>query len=145
MCGIIVGVDSSGHSGHVLGWAAREAVLRQVPLTVLAVHQPVIAYLGSTVDRDRDNAATEHARGLARELVEKVLDSLEAAPPQVTVRSVSGFPAEELLKASKDADMLVVGSRSAGSFARLLMGSVSYQVAQHAQCPVAIVPSRDRS
>ena len=52
----------------------------------------------------------------------------------------AGDPAEELVKASRDADMLVVGSRGSGGFARLLMGSVSSQVTHHAACPVVIIP-----
>ena len=51
-----------------------------------------------------------------------------------------GDPAEELVKASRDADLLVVGSRGSGGFARLLMGSVSSQVTHHAACPVVIIP-----
>ncbi len=58
----------------------------------------------------------------------------------MTIRAVNGFVAEELIGASRDADMLVVGSRGAGGFARLMMGSVSSQVAHHAQCPVVIIP-----
>jgi nucleotide-binding universal stress UspA family protein len=56
----------------------------------------------------------------------------------VTVRSVSGSPAEELIKAAAGADLLVVGARGSGGFARLLMGSVSSQVTHHAPCPVVI-------
>jgi nucleotide-binding universal stress UspA family protein len=48
--------------------------------------------------------------------------------------------AEELVNASRDADMLVVGSRGGGGFARLLMGSVSSQVVHHASCPVVVIP-----
>jgi nucleotide-binding universal stress UspA family protein len=62
----------------------------------------------------------------------------------VTVKAVHGFPVEELIDASKDADMIVLGSRGAGGFTRLMMGSVAGQVAQHALCPVLIVPPENR-
>jgi len=57
----------------------------------------------------------------------------------VTVRAVSGIPAQELINASHDADLLVVGSRGGGGFAGLRMGSVSSQVVHHAACPVVVV------
>ncbi len=41
-------------------------------------------------------------------------------------------------------DMIVVGSRRTGGFARLLMGSVSTQISHHAHCPVVIIPLENR-
>lgn len=142
MSGIVVGIDGSGHSERALEWAAREAGLRHVPLTVIAVHQPVISYWGSAVSYPEDHAITIRVRAEARELTDKVIDRLgENPPPQVNVTAVSGSPAEELLAAAGNADMLVVGSRGAGGFARLLMGSVSAQVTHHAHCPVVVIPA----
>ena len=61
-----------------------------------------------------------------------------------TVKAVHGFVVEELINAGKDAGMLVLGSRGAGGFTRLMMGSVAGQVAQHAYCPVLLIPPENR-
>jgi nucleotide-binding universal stress UspA family protein len=141
MPGIIVGIDGSAHSRRALEWAAREAALRRVPLTVLTVQETSVGYWGGGHVTRGDREATEHAREIAQVEADKVLDELgDARPESVTVRSVSGGPARQLLAAARDADMIVVGSRGAGGFARLLMGSVSTQVSHHARCPVAIIP-----
>jgi nucleotide-binding universal stress UspA family protein len=57
----------------------------------------------------------------------------------VTVQAIIGQAPTELIEASKDADLLVVGSRGVGGFTRLILGSTSGQVTQHAHCPVVIV------
>ena len=41
--------------------------------------------------------------------------------------------------------MIVVGSRGSGGFNRLLLGSVSSQITHHADCPVVVIPSGERS
>jgi len=146
MSGIIVGVDGSGHSQRALEWAMREAAIRQVPLTVLTVNEAVRGYYSSMAVYADDPVRTEDARKLAQAETDEVLASLdEPRPASVTVKAVHGFPVEELINAGKDADMIVVGSRGAGGFTRLMMGSVADQVAQHAHCPVLIVPPENRS
>jgi nucleotide-binding universal stress UspA family protein len=79
-------------------------------------------------------------------LMNKVLAGLDGPRPEsVTVKAVHGFVVDELINAGKGADMLVLGSRGAGGFTRLMMGSVAGQVAQHAYCPVLIVPPENRA
>ena len=142
MSGIVVGVDGSAHSRKALDWAAREAGIRHVALTVLTVHQAVAGISGSAVDYPGDKALTDKNREAAQRETDEVFRSLGDAPPpeSVTVLSRNGFPTEEILNAAADADMVVVGSRGAGGFKQLLMGSVSSQVTHHAHCPVVVVP-----
>ena len=71
-----------------------------------------------------------------RELVE-VLGADRASAVDVVTRQ--GNAAEVLLAESREAEMLVVGSRGLGGFAGLLLGSVSHQCAAHATCPVVVV------
>ena len=145
MSGILVGVDGSGHSARALEWAAREAAVRSVPLQVLTVHQAVAGYSGMAVFYGGDEDATKRAQEAAQQLTDKVIGELDEAsrPASVTVRAVHGFPSDELLSAAGDADLLVVGSRGAGGFRKLLLGSVGEQVAHHAHVPVVIIPAED--
>jgi nucleotide-binding universal stress UspA family protein len=55
----------------------------------------------------------------------------------VTVRGSIGQPANALIEASHDADMVVIQDR--GGLARLLPGSVRAQVVNHAACPVVVI------
>jgi len=86
-----------------------------------------------------DGLNLELARASVQQFVEKVADEIGETVPDITVSAVTGDPAAELIKASADADLLVVGSRGFGEFARLLMGSVSSKVVHHAAGPVAVI------
>ena len=146
MPGIIVGIDGSVHSRRALEWAVKEAAIRRAPLTVLTVQQAIVGFWGGVTTSPGDQAMAEQALKAAREETDEVLERLgeESRPPSVTVQAVTGLPAEVLLHAAADADMIVVGSRGAGGFRRLLMGSVSSQVTHHAHCPVVVIPAGDR-
>jgi nucleotide-binding universal stress UspA family protein len=140
MAGIVVGVDGSGHSHKAMERAVAEAAAHGAPLTVLVIHQAVRDVYGSASHYGDDAALTEKAKEAAQAETDQVLAAAGSQPPSVTVTAVHGLPVDELVKASEGADMIVLGRRGMGGFVRLLMGSVSSQVAQHAQCPVLIVP-----
>jgi nucleotide-binding universal stress UspA family protein len=141
MPGILVGIDGSAHSQRALEWAAREAAVRHTSLTVLTVHQAVAGFWGGTLHYAGDESLVEKAREAAQAETDKVLATLDSRPASVTVTAVNGIPAEELINAGADADMIVVGSRGGGGWSRVLLGSVSSKVAEHAQVPVMILPA----
>ncbi len=152
MSGIIVGLDESTYSGHALRWAMHEAVLRHVPLTVMAVlpnqvrpateiYWGLSTYSQNSISSEDRTSREEDARMAAQAFVDKVASEIGETVPEITVSVVTGNPAEELVNASRDADMLVVGSRGSGGFGSLLMGSVSSQVVHHAVCAVLVVPA----
>jgi nucleotide-binding universal stress UspA family protein len=139
MPGIVVGVDGSSHSHKALAWAAEEAAIRNASLTVLTIAQAVVGYAGGPLTFPGDNAQTATAKEAAQAETDKILGELASKPASVTVTAVHGLPAQELIRASAGADLVVLGSRGAGGFSRLLLGSVTAQVAEHADCPVTIV------
>jgi nucleotide-binding universal stress UspA family protein len=145
MPGIIVGVDGSHYSQRALEWGMNEAAIRHVPVTVVSVYLPVAGYWGRTVSYQGDRIVAKRARQAAQEAADKALAALgDDRPVSVTVEAVSGNPGEEILNAARGADMIVVGTRGAGGFARLLMGSVSTHLTYHATCPVVVIPPEDR-
>jgi nucleotide-binding universal stress UspA family protein len=143
MPGILVGVDGSEHSRRALSWAMRQAAQEHVPLTVMTVHpnpaRPATEIYWGVHAYPEDSHNVEVAQRAVQEVVDKVASEMGETAPEVTVKAVTGDPAQELIKASNDADMLVVGSRGSGGFTQLLMGSVSSKVTHHAACPVVVI------
>jgi nucleotide-binding universal stress UspA family protein len=142
MSGITVGIDGSDHSIRALEWAAGEAAVRHAPLTVLTIHLvPRSGWTGNPIVLPVDSDDLRKEEQAAEEMTNKVISQLgEAKPASVKVRAAIGFPAQDLIEASREADLMVVGSRGAGGFAKLMAGSVSNQVVHHAHCPVVVVP-----
>ena len=145
MPGIVVGVDGSTGSRGALERAVKEAADHHEPLTVLTIHQAVRDVYGLPAHYLEDPGQTDKARQAAQAETDEVLAAAAARPESVTVKAVHGLPADELIKASQDADLLVLGSRGAGGFGRLMLGSVTSQVAHHAHCPVLIVRAVDEA
>ncbi|HMH92069.1 MAG TPA: universal stress protein [Streptosporangiaceae bacterium] len=146
MPGIVVGVDGSAHALRALEWAMREAAIRRADLTVLTVNPAMASpWTGRRLTMPGEAEAKEQSRQAVEQAVaQAALEIGTQQPVSVTVSVFSGFPAPALIDASRDADMIVIGSRGAGGFESLLLGSISSQVTHHAECPVVIVPS-DRS
>lgn len=141
MPSIVVGFDGSSHSQPALEWAMREASIRNEPLTVITVEQIAGAGLQGMIVFPADEIFLVEARSSAREAIARAAARLGGkVPPPVTVQAVFGMPALTLIEASRDADLLVVGSRRTGGFTRLVLGSVSGQVLHHAHCTVVVVP-----
>jgi len=143
MPGIVVGTDGSDDAHRALDWAMREAADRHTMLTVLAI-VPAMAspWTGNPLAVPDSEHAVRHAREAAEQAVSAVAGQLgDRRPESVSVEASVGYPAQALIEASHDADLVVVGSRGTGGFASLLLGSISTQVAHHAACPVVIVPT----
>ena len=142
MPGITVGVDGSDNSYRALEWAMKEAALRQVGLKVLAVHEVAAnQWTAHPMILPEDEAMTDQARSWTEEAISKVRGQLGSTQPaSISVQAMSGFAAEELVKASHDSDLIALSARGSGRFSRLSVGGVADKVIHHATCPVVVVP-----
>jgi nucleotide-binding universal stress UspA family protein len=130
---VVVGVDGSKGAHDALLVAIEEARYRGGTLRVLAAWSvPVLMYSGGYMAGIDPSTFERAAESEAAGAVEEV----RRTAPELEVRGdvSNDSPAASLIE--------VVGSRGLGGFERLLLGSVSQQVAQHAHCPVLIVHAR---
>ncbi|WP_439676097.1 universal stress protein [Embleya sp. MST-111070] len=141
--GVVVGVDGSEPSRRALDWAMTEAELRELPLYVVTAQPATPGYVvmapGPHYQEDLERALTE-LRIRTEATVSEVNGEREHTFRGRTVIQVhAGTATEVLLGMSERHELVVVGSRGSGGFARLLLGSVSTAVVHHAACPVLVV------
>ena len=131
---IVCGVEDVPTSDDALIWAARTAVQRGWTLElVTATGFPLTA-----MDLLYDDAVAQGATTL----LEKAADRVRTAVPGVEVRVDVDrrIAALALVERSREADLLVVGSHRLSAVERVFSGSLSYQIAAGAHCPVVVVP-----
>jgi nucleotide-binding universal stress UspA family protein len=165
MDGIVVGVDDSAGARRALVWAVEEAKQHGAELRVVYVHKPdewtaplffpsqhalpglptgSVGEPSSTelaeVDRAQE-VLREAARGRSERFIDEIIASVDTAGIELRPFVVQDrHPAEALVDASSDADLLVLGSRGRGGFGGLIIGSVTHAAVLHAKCPVVVVP-----
>ena len=145
--GIVVGIDDSPAARVALQWAAHDAELRKIPLTLVhAISPEVSTWLRTPLPAGVMRWQQDHGRRLVDEglkLVEEV--SQHGGPAGIHTEILSSGAVPTLINLSKDAEMLVAGSQGSGRWPGRLLGSVSAALLRHAHCPVAIVHDEDLS
>ena len=139
LSGIVVGTDGSPSADAAVRWAAKDAEIRNAHLTVVHAVAPVVGtWLATPVPPGV--LQWEHERG--RQIVDDAVSAAkEVAGGRLSISAEvlvsAAVPA--LIELSKDAQLVVVGSRGRGALTRTLLGSVSMGLVHHAHCPVAVI------
>lgn len=145
--GIVVGVDESSAATMAVRWAARDAELRSIPLTIVHAISPEIATWRQARlpaglarwQRDRGRRLVDEAF----EVVEK--SSRRGGPAEVHTEVLSAAAVPALVDLSKNAELVVMGSCGTARWAGRRMGSVSCGLLRYSHCPVAIIHDADPS
>lgn len=138
--GVLVAIDGSDNAQTALAWAAAEAQLREVPLTIVHCYHWPSSGLGAmeAVGFLMEALAAESA-----DVLDRAAATVAGWASEIEVRteSVMGSPVPALVERSRDEQLVVVGSRGLGGFAGMMLGSVSTGVLAHALCPIVVVRS----
>lgn len=136
---IVVGVDLRQPVDTVLGFAFEEAARRLARVRVVYAQQlPAYATLGPPMVPDiRLTVGPEIQRSL-----DDLLEPWRAKFPDLTATGhvAIGSAGQELVRAARDAALVVVGRRTPGSTPGARLGSVAHAVLHHSRSPVALVP-----
>jgi nucleotide-binding universal stress UspA family protein len=129
--------------GDALSVAARLAHAAGASLRIVSAILPEVAdwwFRGET----SIDAQIERYRAARCEELERAAEETLRDGPDIDATHVmpQGDPVKELLAASADADLLVVGSRRWGALGRLVLGTVSEAVVREIRCPTLVVPRR---
>lgn len=123
---IVVGVDGSEGGRRALDWALADADRHR------GVVHAVVAWDGT----DRSLAAADQT------LAEALTHARAAYPAlPLTGDTIAGQAAEVLVRASRTADLLVLGSHGHGRLFHAVLGSVTEECIRGATCPVAVIPA----
>jgi nucleotide-binding universal stress UspA family protein len=147
---IVVRYDGSVNAMCALEWAMQHAALQHATLTVLAVNEvaaspwtgnPAVMPSCRHAVMPQDAVMLQQARTAAENAVAKVVSEHgDTQPPTLKVTVMNGFAVQELINASCDAEVLVVGSRGQLGFPALGLGATSTKITNCASCPIVILP-----
>jgi nucleotide-binding universal stress UspA family protein len=131
---IVVGVDGAWHRTGAVAWASAQAFRSADDLQVVHVVDDRYARLAAV--------PSETVGARAQDLIASVRKHLResGATTNVTADAMVGTPGVVLAEVARSARMVVVGRRGVGGFTRLLIGSTSENVVNHADVPVVVVP-----
>jgi nucleotide-binding universal stress UspA family protein len=144
---VVVGVDGSAESLAAARWAVGEARYRHADVEIITCwYPPLVAeaagYQVGFLDTDKYAAKARQVLEGAVASVTADADERCVEGPSVTGRLLEGAPGATLVRESKGAALVVVGRRGRGGLSRVLLGSVSRHVVDHAACPVVVVPAQ---
>jgi len=134
---ILLAFDGSEHALHAAQKAMMLANCMHAELRVVVAHEPIPSYLGDPYFQQVITARLD----ASRKVMEQAKEALKGYEGELHTEILDGEVAEAVLNVAntRKSDLIVMGSRGLGTFSKMLLGSQSNKVLQHAECPVMIV------
>jgi nucleotide-binding universal stress UspA family protein len=130
---IVVGVDGSEASVTALRRGIRMANALNASIVAIATWRLPTGYSVGNFEYTPEDDAKSILAGATK-------SAFGATVPQwFTTETIEGDADEVLVEQSRDAEMLVLGSRGHGGLSGVLIGSTSALCAERAHCPVLII------
>ena len=135
---VVVGIDGSDSALRAVRWAADEARRRKIGLRLVHAVELLTGYAPRVVDVHTLHTATKE-RG--RQWLDEAREEAGRVAPDLHVDTAleSAAPVVSLIKESRDAALVVLGSRGLGGFTGLVLGSTAVEVAGRSDCPMVVV------
>ena len=143
--GVFVGTDGSPGSRAAALWAARWARAHGCPVRVVRVvsRYPVPTRAAAHLALGHGSEWPQYVWGRAEDALNAVVEEVRVEAPDVRVEAglIKAYSAaEELIRLSAEARLVVVGATGSSGVSRSLVGGTAAAVIHHSRCPVAIVP-----
>lgn len=138
---ILVPTDFSAIAANAYRFAQRLALKEEAEITVIHAHHPSFDYSNPYLDLPAQEFEQVKKELLNNFMGEHTLPSKTGGVvtlPKAELRI--GFAAEEITRAAKEADIVIMGTTGEGNLLEKVFGSVSTYVASHANCPVLLIP-----
>jgi nucleotide-binding universal stress UspA family protein len=139
--GILVATDGSPAANVAVDWAAREAVLHRLPLSILhIIESPSVGMFPQVpMPLELTDLLNQKGQDILEAATETARHATAGEDVAVTTELVTAAVLPTLIDLSKDVHMIVVGCRGLGAVGRRLLGSVTWGLLHHAKGQVAVI------
>ncbi len=134
---VLLAIEGQEDAVRLRGWMAAHRFNEPVELSILSVVP--VPHLGDPTLAYGYAAWTDEMEKYAREQIRDTADALSGLYKVGTTQVVKGDAADQIAKASQEAQLVVIGSHGRKGMERFLLGSVSHAVLHHVSCPVLVV------